>query len=325
MRAVVVTRHGGPDVLELQEVADPVAAAGQLLVEVEAAGVNYRDIHEREGAHPNAAPLVAGIEGAGTVTAVGDGVERFAVGDRVAWSSCAGSYAERIALDAAKAVRVPDGLSSEVAAAAILQGMTAQYLANTTFPVRPGDVALVHSAAGGVGLLLTQFVTQRGGTVIGTTSTGAKAEIARNAGAAEVIGYDGFAERVRELTGGDGADVVYDGLGRDALEENLRSLRRRGTLVVFGMRTGALGPLDTDRLLERSLAFTRTTLRDHTVTREELDARATDVFDGILAGRLEITIGGRYPLAHAAHAQADLESRATSGKLVLIPTEAAPA
>src|ERR687885_396474 len=215
MRAIVVTRAGGPEVLEARDEPDPQPGKGQLLVELEAVGVNFRDIYEREGVggYTNEPPFVAGAEGAGTVAAVGEGVGEFAVGDRVAWSAAPGSYAERVVVDEARAVPVPDGVSTEVAAAALLQGMTAHYLAIDTYPVQPRDPVLVHAAAGGVGLLLTQIVNLRGGRVIATCSTEEKAELARGAGADQVLGYENFAHEARELTGG-GVAVVYDGIGR---------------------------------------------------------------------------------------------------------------
>jgi NADPH2:quinone reductase len=321
VQAVVVTRSGGPEVLELQDWPDPEPAAGQLLVDVAAAGVNYRDIYEREGTVPwTPPPFVAGIEGAGTVLAVGEDVTGFSPGDRVAWASSPGSYAERAVVDAAGAVPVPPGVSSELAAAAILQGMTAHYLACSTYPVQPGDDVLIHAVAGGVGLLLTQVVKMRGGRVIGTTSTDEKAELARRAGADEVIRYDGFPERVRELTGGRGVAVVYDGVGRATFEGSLESLRVRGMLVVFGRASGPAPAVEPGRLSAGgSLYLAGAMLRAYTLTREELLERSNDVFSWIEDGKLDVRIGGRYPLADAAQAQADLAARKTTGKLVLLP------
>ena len=321
MKAIVVTRSGGPEVLELQDWPDPQAGSGQLLVQVEAIGVNYRDIYEREGRTPTSPPLVAGIEGAGTVSAVGEGVTEFSPGDRVAWASAPGSYAERVSVDVGRAVPVPGAISSETAAAAILQGMTAHYLACTTYPVQAGDTVLVHAAAGGVGLLLTQIVKMRGGRVVGTTSTEEKAELARRAGADEVIRYDGFAERVRELTGGEGVAAVYDGIGQTTFDGSLACLRPRGVLAVFGMASGPVPPFDTQRLMGGgSLFLTRPSLQHHTAVRSELLQRADEVFRWIAEGKLDVRIGGRYPLADAAKAQTDLESRATTGKLILLPS-----
>jgi NADPH2:quinone reductase len=253
------------------------------------------------------------------VVEVGDGVEDIAVGDRVAWAAAPGSYAERVAVDAAKAVPSPEGVSSEVAAAALLQGMTAHYLCVSTYPVQQGDDVLVHAAAGGVGLLLTQMVKQRGGRVIATTSTDEKAELVRGAGADEVIGYDGFAERVRELTGGDGVAVVYDGIAKETFDGSLASLRRRGTLVLYGQASGPAPPYDLEDLRKGSLYVTRPGLPDYTATREELLWRAGEVYGWIADGRLDVRIGERYPLEDARRAQEDLQARRTTGKLVLVP------
>jgi NADPH:quinone reductase len=318
MRAVVVTRHGGPEVLEVRDVPEPEPAAGQLLVDVEATGVNYRDIYEREGSYPGTPPLVAGVEGAGTVAALGEGVRDIAVGDRVGWVAAPGSYADRVVVDAERAVPVPDGISSEVAAAALLQGMTAQYLAVSTYPVQPGDDVLVHAAAGGVGLLLTQIVTLRGGRVIGTTSTEEKARLAREAGADELIGYEAFAERARELSDGRGVAVVYDGVGAATFDASLDALRPRGHMVLYGAASGPVAPLDPLRLQAGgSLHLTRPSLQHYAATREELLERAGDVFGWIASGELEVRIGGRYALEEARRAQEDLQARRTTAKLVL--------
>jgi NADPH2:quinone reductase len=320
MRAVVVTRTGGPDVLELQDLPAPGPEEGQLLVDIEAVGVNYRDVYERTGAYGGTPPFVAGVEGAGTVTDVGENVTGVSIGDRVAWSNAPGSYAEQVALDAARAVPIPDGVSTELAAAVLLQGMTAHYLAASTYPVRSGDDVLVHAAAGGVGLLLTQLVKARGGRVIATTSTEEKASLARKAGADEVIGYDGFSERVRELTDGSGVAVVYDGVGRATFDESLRSLRRLGTMVLYGAASGAVPPFDPMRLeQEGSLFLTRPTLRHYAAERSALSERAREVFGLVADGKLDVRIGGRYPLEQARSAHEDLEARKTTGKLLLLP------
>ena len=321
MRAVVVTRHGGPEVLEVQDVPDPEAGPGQVLVEVGAVGVNYRDVYEREGAgaYGGPTPIVAGVEGAGTVRAVGEGVREVSAGDRVAWVDAKGSYAELVLLDEAKAVPVPDGLSEELAAAALLQGMTAHYLSVSTYPVEEGDTVLVHAAAGGVGLLLTQMVKLRGGRVIATTSTDEKAELARAAGADEVIGYEGFAERVRELTGGAGVHAAYDAVGKSTFDQSLDSLRLRGFMVLYGSASGPVPTVEVPRLNARSLYLTRPVLGHYTATREELLERASAVFGWMAEGKLEVRIGGRYPLAEARRAHEDLEARRTTGKLLLLP------
>lgn len=314
MRAVVVTRFGGPDVLEVREEPDPVAGPEDLLVAVEAIGVNYRDIYEREGRYGGEAPLINGIEGAGTVVA-GPGA-----GERVAWLGARGSYAELVRVPAARAVPVPDGTTSETAAAVLLQGVTAHYLAKDVYPVRPGDHVLVHAAAGGVGLLLTQIVKRLGGRVIATTSGGEKAELARDAGADEVIGYEGFGERVRELTAGEGVAAAYDGVGRATFDESLASVHTRGTMVLFGAASGPVAAFDPMRLEhEGSLFLTRPGLRDYTSDREELLARAGDVFSWLADGSLKVRIGGRYPLEEAPRAQKDLAARRTTGKLLLVP------
>jgi NADPH:quinone reductase len=319
MRAVLIQRHGGPEVMEVAELPRPEAGPGQLLVDVAATGVNYRDVYEREGVYGGDLPAVIGVEGAGSVAGVGEGVSDFGVGDRVAWISTPGSYAEQVALDAERAVPVLEGVSDELAAAVLLQGITAHYLATSTHEVQRGENVLVHAAAGGVGLLLTQTVAMRGGRVIATTSTDEKARLAREAGAAEVIGYGGFAERVRELTNGDGADVVYDGVGAATFDESLASLRPRGTMILYGAASGRVPPFDPMRLeAVGSLYLTRPTIRHYTATRDELLGRARDVFGWIAEGGLDVRIGGRYPLEEARRAHEDLEGRRTTGKLILV-------
>jgi NADPH2:quinone reductase len=321
VRAVVVTRNGGPEVLEARDEPEPQAGPGTLLVALEAAGVNFRDVYEREGrgAYANDPPLISGAEGAGSIVAVGEGVDGFAVGDRVAWAAAPGSAAERVAVPARAAVPVPDGVSSELAAAVLLQGMTAHYLCVSTYPVQEGDAVLVHAAAGGVGLLLTQMTKRRGGRVIATTSSAEKAELARGAGADETIGYEGFAERVRELTGGEGVAVVYDGIAQATFAGSLAALRRRGTLVLYGQASGPAPPYDLEQLRKGSLYVTRPGLPDYVATREELLWRAGEVFEWIAASRLDVRIGARYPLEQARQAHEDLQARRTTGKLVLLP------
>ena len=314
MRAAVVTRFGGPEVLEVRDEPEPEAGRGDLLVVPEAIGVNYRDIYEREGRYGGEAPLVAGAEGAGVVVA---GPSE---GARVAWLAAPGSYAERVVVPAEKAVPIPEGVSSELAAAVLLQGVTAQYLVTSVHQVQRGDDLLVHAAAGGVGLLLTQMATKLGARVIATTSGGEKAVLARDAGADEVIGYEAFAERVRELTGGDGVAAVYDGVGQATFDGSLASLRTRGTMVLFGAASGPVPPFDPMRLEHGgSLFLTRPTLRHYTATRKELVARASEVLGRVAAGELNVRIGGRYPLEEARRAQEELAARRTSGKLLLLP------
>lgn len=311
MRAVQISRHGGPEALEVVEVPAPEPGPDQLLVDVGAIGVNYRDVYEREGVYGGDLPAIIGAEGAGTVVDSGE---------RVAWVSAPGSYAEQVAVDEDRAVPIPDGVSDELAAASLLQGITAHYLATSTHEVEDGENVLVHAAAGGVGLLLTQVVTMRGGRVIATTSSEEKAELARGAGAAEVIGYDGFAERVKELTSGVGVDVVYDGVGAATFDESLASLRPRGDMVLFGAASGKVPPFDPMRLEGGgSLFLTRPGIRHYTATREELLERARDVFTWISEGTLDVRIGARYPLTEARQAHEDLEARRTTGKVVLLP------
>jgi NADPH2:quinone reductase len=311
MRAVLISRHGGPEVLEVAEVPPPEPGPGQLLVDVAAVGVNYRDLYERKGSYGGDLPAIIGVEGAGSVAGSGE---------RVAWISAPRSYAEQVVVDAEKAVPVPEGVSDEVAAAALLQGITARYLTTATHEVREGENVLVHAAAGGLGLLVTQLAAMRGGRVIATTSTEEKAELALEAGASEVIGYDDFAERIRQLTGGRGVDVVYDGVGAATFDDSLVSLRPRGTMVLVGAASGRVPPFDPMRLEESgSLYLTRPSIRHYTATRDELLARAAEVFGWIVEGRLDVRIGGRYPLEDARRAHEDLEGRRTTGKLILIP------
>jgi len=308
-------------VLEVQERPEPEPGPGQLLVAVEAIGVNYRDVYEREGGGTHAAetPHPAGVEGAGTVSRAGAGVEGFAPGDRVAWSNAPGSYAERVVVDADAAVALPDAVSGELAAAVMLQGSTAHYLATSTYPIQRGDTVLVHAAAGGVGLLLTQIAKRRGGRVIATTSTEEKAELARGAGADETIGYDGFGERARDLTGGEGVHAVYDGIGAATFDESLGALRPRGSMVIYGAASGPPPPVEIAKLNASSLFLTRPTLTHYGREGDELRMRAGELLAWVAAGELDVRIGGRYPLEDAARAQADLESRATTGKLLLAP------
>jgi NADPH:quinone reductase len=322
MRAVIADQHGGPEVLRLTERDTPDPGPGQLLVEVAAAGVNFADIYARQGIPPYAGqvPFVLGSEGAGVVTAAGPGAEGFGPGDRVAWTGLPGSYAEQVVIPADRAVAVPDGMDLETAAAIMLQGMTAHYLVTDAYPVAAGDPVVVHAAAGGVGLLLTQMVKMRGGVVIATTSTPQKAELAKGAGADHVAGYDDFGAVAREVTGGDGAAVVYDGIGQATFDDSLAALRRRGYLVLYGAASGPVPPLDPQRLAAGgSLFLTRPTLVHYIVTRGELLSRADDLFRWVEQGTLTVRIGGRYPLDQAARAHEDLAARRTTGKLVLLP------
>jgi NADPH2:quinone reductase len=261
-----------------------------------------------------------GAEGAGTVTAVGEGVTGLSAGDRVAWASAPGSYAEQVVLPASRAVPVPAGVSLDVAAAVILQGLTAHYLASSTYPVRNGDVTVVHAAAGGVGLLLTQMVKRRGGIVVATTSGGPKEALARAAGADYVTGYGDFRAAVDQATGSVGADVVYDGVGQDTFDDSVAALRPRGMMVLYGASSGQVPPFDLQRLNSGgSLYATRPTLAHYVATPEELRWRSGELFDMVASGELDVRIGGTYPLADAARAQEDLAARRTTGKLLLMP------
>ena len=322
MRAIVVRRTGGPEVLEAADVPDPQPGPGQLLVDVAAAGVNFMDIYQCEGRPPYSPelPFVPGAEGAGTVAAAGPGVTAFAPGDRVAWTVGPASYAERALVPADAAVPLPAGIDLQVAAAVMLQGMTAHYLCNDTFPVSHGDVVVVHAAAGGVGLLLTQMVKLRGGVVIGTTSTTAKAELAKRAGADHVAGYDDFGAVTREVTGGTGAAAVYDGVGQATFDGSLAALRSRGCMVLYGGSSGPVPRFELQRLAAGgSLFITRPTLGSYIASRAELLSRASDLFGWIGQGKLTVRVGGSYPLAEAASAHRDLAGRGTTGKLILLP------
>jgi NADPH:quinone reductase len=324
MRVIEVERRGGPEVLSLAERPDPQPGPGQVVAKVAAAGVNYMDIYQREGVggYRPELPFVTGAEGAGTIVAVGEDVAGLTVGDLVAWWA-PGSYAEQVVLPADRVVPIPDGISAEIAAAAILQGMTAHYLVTSTYQVRPGNVTVVHAAAGGVGLLLTQMVKRSGGMVVATCSgghDGEKGSLARDAGADHVTTYDQFRDVVGEITGGVGAHVVYDGVGHSTFDDSLAALRPRGMLVIYGAASGQVPPFDVQRLNSGgSLFVTRPTLAHYAADAEELRWRAGEVFDWIAKGELDVRIGGRYPLADAARAQQDLAARRTTGKLLLVP------
>jgi NADPH2:quinone reductase len=325
MRVVVGERVGGPEVLTVAEREAPRPGPGQVVVEVAAAGVNFMDIYQREGVgnYRTDPPFVPGGEGAGTVVAVGSDVKDLSAGDHEAWAGPGNSYAEQVALPANRVVKVPDGITLQVAAAAILQGMTAHYLCASTYPVRDGDIVVVHAAAGGVGLLLTQMVKRRGGVVVGTTSggeDGEKAELALRAGADHVVGYDRFRDIVDEASDGAGAHVVYDGVGKDTFDDSLAALRPRGMMVLYGAASGQVPPVDPQRLNSGgSLFLTRPTLAHYIGDAAELRWRAGEVFGWIAAGELDVRIGGTYPLSEAARAQEDLAGRRTTGKLLLLP------
>jgi NADPH2:quinone reductase len=325
MRAIQVSRTGGPEVLELVELPTPRPSAGQVLVKIEAAGVNFIDTYLRAGRYPAALPFTPGQEAAGTVVDTGDGVAGFRAGDRVAWNGTRGTYAEFACAPASDLLKVPDALSLEQAAAVLLQGLTAHYLAHDTHAIQPGETVLIHAGAGGVGLLLTQMARRLGARVITTVSTEAKAELSREAGADHVILYtqQNFADEVRRYVSAGGNDdggrlpVVYDGVGKATFEDSLKCLRPRGLLALYGASSGAVPPFDPIGLMAGSLYLTRPTLKDYVQTRAELERRAEDVFDWAASGELKVRIGRRYPLAEAQQAHRDLEGRRTTGKVLL--------
>jgi NADPH2:quinone reductase len=319
MHAIIVNGFGGPEVFTVTEVERPTPSAGQVLVELTVSGVNFVDAYQRKGATPLQAPFLAGVEGVGRVVEVGDCVTDLEAGQRVGWlSGGQGSFADYAVVDAGKAVPIPDDVDDESAAAVLMQGVTAHYLATDTYPIQPGDAVLVHAAAGGVGQLLTQIAKIRGGVVIATLSTSAKAEVARRAGADHVLSYDDFAAEARKLTDGEGVAAVYDGIGATTFDGSLAALRIRGTLVVYGNASGPTPALEIPRLnTGGSLYVTRPTVVHYTRTPEELRARAADLFGWVAKGDLKVNIGGRYPVAQVSEAFTALESRRTTGKLLL--------
>jgi NADPH2:quinone reductase len=322
MKAIQIQQNGGPEVLELRELPDPEPGPGQALVQVEASGVNFIDIYFREGRYPAKLPFIPGQEAAGTVVAVGEGVGNVRAGDRVAWCGVPGTYAQMAVAPADRLVVLPEHVTTTQAAAAMLQGMTAHYLLHSTYKIQPGDEILVHAGAGGVGLLLIQMAKSLGARIFTTVSTDEKAELARAAGADEVILYskEDFVARVKELTGGLGLHVVYDSVGKTTFEGSLQCLRPRGLCALFGGSSGAVPPFDLIRLSAMgSLFVTRPTLKDYTGTREELEWRANGVLRGVAEGSLTLRLEHTYPLAEAARAQRDLEARLTTGKVILVP------
>jgi NADPH:quinone reductase len=323
MHAVEVAEHGGPEVLRYVEVAEPSPRPGELLIKAEAIGVNYMDTYNRSGAYPREVPFILGAEVAGTVAALGDGVEGFAVGDQVATARANGAYAEFSTAPAEFTAHVPDNVPAPVAASALLKGMTAHYLVKSVYPVKHGDSVLAHAGAGGVGLILTQWATHLGARVITTVSTPAKAELSRKAGATDVLDYPDdpaqFGAKIKEMTGG-GAAAVYDGVGRTTFDASLASLAIRATLALFGASSGPVPPLDPQRLnAAGSVYLTRPSLVHFIRTGDEFRWRAGELFDAISSGVLEIMIGATYPLAEAAKAHSDLQSRKTFGSIVLLP------
>lgn len=324
MRAIQIDHTGGAEVLQLRELPTPAPGPGEALIQIEACGVNFIDIYLREGRYPSSLPFIPGQEAAGVVVGVGPDVSTVKVGDRVAWCGVPGTYAQFAVAPVARLIAIPKGVTTQQAAAAMLQGMTAHYLAYSAYAIQPKDAVLVHAGAGGVGLLLIQMAKRLGARVFATVSTGEKAALARAAGAGETILYtrEDFAARVRELTAGAGLPVVYDSVGKNTFDGSLACLRPRGILVLYGGSSGAVPPFDLIQLSTRgSLYITRPTLKDYTATREELVQRAGDVLGWVAEGSLKLRLEHSYPLAEAAQAHRDLESRKTTGKLLLIPPQ----
>lgn len=323
MKAIRVNSLGGTEALEYEDIPDPAPAEGQALVRIEAVGVNFIDVYHRTGLYKVSTPFTLGLEAAGTVEAVGRGVTGLAVGDKVAYVGVMGSYAEKAAVPADRLVKLPEGLSTRDGAAAMLQGMTAHYLACSTYPLKPGDTCLVHAGAGGVGLLLCQLAKMRGARVLATTSTEEKARLAREAGADEVILYkeQDFAAEARRLTDGQGVQVVYDGVGQATFDKSLDSLARRGMMVLFGQASGPVPPFDPNILNGKgSIYLTRPSLFHYIAAREELEWRAGDVLGWIREGRMKLRIGLELPLREAAEAHRALEAGETTGKVLLLPS-----
>jgi NADPH2:quinone reductase len=322
MKAIAIERNGGPEVMTVHDLPVPDLRPGEALVKLEASGVNYIDVYFRSGLYkPPHFPFVLGSEGAGVVESIGEGVTNVAVGDRVAYAMVPGSYAEYAAVPASRLVHVPEGVTSRDAAALMLQGMTAHYLVNSTYPLASGEVALVHAGAGGVGLLLTQLAKAKGATVITTVSTAEKAELSKKAGADHVIDYTtaDFLEEVRRITDGAGVHVAYDSVGKTTWEKSLDTLRPRGYFVLYGASSGPVPPFDLQLLAQKgSLFATRPSLANYASDPKELNERAGALFASVLDGTLSLRVEHTYPLADAARAHTDLEARATTGKLLLL-------
>jgi NADPH:quinone reductase len=322
MQAIQILTPGGADALTLVDIPTPTPGPGEALVRIEAAGVNFIDVYLREGRYPAPLPYTLGQEAAGVVESVGDGVTLVQPGDRVAWCSVPGTYAQFAVAPADRLVHIPDGVTTEQAASAMLQGMTAHYLANSSYPIHKGDQVLIHAGAGGVGLLLTQIAKSLGARVFTTVSTEEKAELSRAAGADEVILYtqEDFAKKVKALVEGSGLNAAYDSVGKATFEQSLTCLRPRGMMVLFGGSSGAVPPFDLIRLSTMgSLFVTRPRLGDYIATREELESRAGDILSAVANGTLKLRCEHTYPLAEAAQAHRELEARKTTGKLLLIP------
>ena len=322
MKVIRVNAYGGPEALSFEDVPDPVPAAGQALVRVEAAGVNYIDVYQRMGIYKNPVPFTLGQEGAGVVDSVGDGVTAVKPGDRVSWTSVMGSYAQRAVVPADRLVPLPQNMTTKQGAAIMLQGMTAHYLATATYPLKPGDTCVVHAGAGGVGLLLTQIAKLRGAHVITTVSTPEKAALSKGAGADDVVLYttEDFEAAAKKATGGKGVQVVYDSVGLTTYMKSFNSLAPRGLMVLFGQSSGVVPPIDPGVLAKNgSLFLTRPTLVNYIASNEELRQRAKDLFEWVAAGKLKLRIEHEYPLKDAVEAHKALEGRKTTGKVLLIP------
>jgi NADPH2:quinone reductase len=324
MHAIQVRETGGPDVLLYVDAPEPKPGPGEVLIKAEAIGVNFIDTYFRSGQYPQELPFILGTETCGTVVATGDGVEGFSAGERVGTAAASGAYAEFSTAPAPLTAKVPDGVTSDVAASVMLKGLTAHYLLKSVYPVKSGDTVLVHAGAGGVGLILTQWATQLGARVITTVSTPEKARMSREAGAVEVLDYPDdparFGQQIRELTEGAGAAAVYDGVGATTFDASLASLAVRGTLALFGAASGPVPPFDPQRLNAAGSVFlTRPSLAHFIRTGDEFTWRATELFDAIAGGGINVEVGGRYPLAEAARAHQDLQGRKTTGSIVLLP------
>ena len=322
MKAAQITEFGGPDVMKYVDVADPTPGEGEAVVKIEAAGVNFTDVYSRQGVNPGPPlPRIIGVEGAGVVQSVGPGVTEVQVGDAVTYCTAPGTYAELAIVPAWRLIKRPSGVDAKAGAAAILQGMTAHYLCHSTYPVQKGDRVIVHAGAGGMGLLLTQMIKRLGGYVFSTVSTEDKAELSKGAGADHVILYtkQDFAEEIKKATDGEGVNAVYDGVGKTTFNQSIASLGRRGHMVLYGAASGAPDPISPSILGSGSLSLTRPGLGDYTVNRAELEKRAGDVLGWVNSGELKLKISEEFPLSDAPEAHRRLESRATTGKLLLIP------
>jgi len=318
MKAIQISQVGGADVLKIGDVERPSINGDQALIDVTIAGVNFIDIYHRTGKYPVNLPFIPGVEGVGKIAELGSNSPTdLNVGMRVGWVMASGGYAESAAIPAKTLIPIPEDITDEYAAALLLQGMTAHYLTRNTYEIKPGDTAVVHSGAGGVGLLLTRYIKALGGKVIATASTDAKRAIAIAAGADLAIDYKDFSKPVKEFTNGIGANVIYDGVGKDTFDEGLLAIQRRGTLAVFGAASGQVMPIEIMKISAGSIFLTRPTLADYVAERSELLWRANEVFEAFRRGHMQVAIGGRYPLADAASAHRELETRQSSGKLIL--------